>query len=122
MEAHRQFWGKWQRDNWKKRNLINHLVVGNDIRFSLNDRSLYSSIQSATLVGDENDFVQSLFHIDMSGYNIFKSDTDWVFIICVPPVTYIFPGGLLVFILTEDKQKQLWLLNGMKVSKKKSIG
>lgn len=52
----------------------------NDMRFSLNNRPFYSSIQSATLVGDENVCVQSLFHIDKSGYNIFKSDADWVFI------------------------------------------
>lgn len=62
----------------RKSNLVNHLIAGNDIRFSLNSRSLYSSIQSATLVGDENVCVQSLFHINKSGVNIFISDAGWL--------------------------------------------
>lgn len=31
----------------------------------------------------------------------------WYLLTCVPPDTYIFLGGLLVLVLTEDKQKQL---------------
>lgn len=91
----------------RKSNLVN------DMRFSLNNRSFYSSIQSATLVGDENVCVQSLFHIVKSGYNIFKSGADWVFINLCTTGHVHFSRWSVGLVLTEDKQKQLWIMNGI---------
>lgn len=72
MEAHSQI--------WKKSNLVNHLIARNNIRFSINNRSLYSSYNRPLWLGMKtfaNICIQSRFHIDKSGYN---SDADWVFL------------------------------------------
>uniref|UniRef100_A0A8W8L0K8 Uncharacterized protein n=1 Tax=Magallana gigas TaxID=29159 RepID=A0A8W8L0K8_MAGGI len=63
-----------------KRDLVNHLMVGDDIRFSLDNGLYFSSIQSAILTGDENICAQALFHISKSGYNNFQSDAYWSFL------------------------------------------
>lgn len=63
-----------------KRDLVNHLVAGDDIRFSLNNGTYFTSIQSAILTGNENVCVQALFHISKSGYNNFQSDAYWWFL------------------------------------------
>lgn len=80
MEASRQIRKNGNKIIGRKSNLLNHLIAGNDIRFSLNNRSLKFLVQSATLVGDEIVWVQSLFNIDKSEYIIFKSNVDWMFI------------------------------------------
>lgn len=80
MEASRQIRKNGNKTIGRKSNLLNHLITRNDIRFPLNNRSLKFLIQSATFVGDEIVWVQSLFHIDKFKYNIFKSDADWMFI------------------------------------------
>lgn len=63
-----------------KRDLVNHLVAGDDIRFSLINGTYFTSIQSAILTGNENVCVQALFHISKSGYNNFQSDAYWWFL------------------------------------------
>lgn len=63
-----------------KRDLVNHLVAGDDIRFSLINGTYFTSIQSAILTGNENICVQALFHISKSGYNNFQSDAYWWFL------------------------------------------
>ncbi|XP_052672813.1 uncharacterized protein LOC128155241 [Crassostrea angulata] len=63
-----------------KQDLVNHLVAGDDIRFSLNNGAYFTSIQSAILTGNENICVQALFHISKSGYNNFQSDAYWWFL------------------------------------------
>ncbi|XP_052675053.1 uncharacterized protein LOC128156795 [Crassostrea angulata] len=64
----------------RKRDLVNHLMAGDDIRFSLSNGLYFTSIQSAILTGDENICVQALFHIGKSGYNTFRSDGYWWFL------------------------------------------
>lgn len=54
--------------------LGHNLLAGNDLRFYLNKRSLYSSIQSATLVGDENS-ASNLFSVSKSLGTLFSKAT-----------------------------------------------
>lgn len=58
----------------RKSNLGNNLLPGNDLKCSLNKRSLYSSIQSATLVGDEHSAFNH-FSISISLATLFSKAT-----------------------------------------------
>lgn len=58
----------------RKSNLGNNLLAGHDLRFSLYKRSLYSSIPSATLVGDGN-FASNLFSVSKSSGTLFSKAT-----------------------------------------------
>jgi hypothetical protein len=66
----------------RKKDFVDHLLSGSDIRFSLGDQGTYfTSIQSASLSGNEDVCVQALFHISKSGFNNFQSDAYWWFLL-----------------------------------------
>lgn len=67
--------------NGSKRDLVDHLVVGDDIRISLNDSIFQTSIQSATLTENENVCVQAIFQLGRSAYDEFNGDLYWDFLI-----------------------------------------
>lgn len=67
--------------NGSKRDLVDHLVVGDDIRISLNDSIFQTSIQSATLTENENVCVQAVFQLGRSAYDEFHCDINWNFVI-----------------------------------------
>ncbi|XP_061188254.1 uncharacterized protein LOC133196360 [Saccostrea echinata] len=74
----------------KKRNLVDHIMTGSDIRFSLDDGSYVSSIQSASLSGDENVCVQALFHVSKNGPFNFQSNAYWWFLmVCTTGNTHM---------------------------------
>ncbi|XP_062572878.1 uncharacterized protein LOC134234851 [Saccostrea cucullata] len=65
----------------KKRDLVDHVLSGSDIRFSLDDGSYLSSIQSVSLSGDENICVQALFSVSKNGPFNFQSNAYWWFLV-----------------------------------------
>lgn len=66
----------------RKRDLVDRLVAGDDIRISFNEQTYFTSIQSATLTENDNVCVQALFQLSRSLSNTdFDSDIHWEFLI-----------------------------------------
>lgn len=74
-----------------KRDLVDRLVAGNDIRISLNEKTYFTSIQSATLTENENVCVQAIFQLSRSHTNNdFDSDIYWEFlIVCTTGLVHV---------------------------------
>lgn len=67
--------------NGSKRDLVDRLVAGDEIRISLNNSIFQTSIQSATLTENENVCVQTIFLLGRSAYDEFSGDLYWNFLI-----------------------------------------
>lgn len=74
-----------------KRDLVDRLVAGDEIRISLNDNKFLTSIQSATLTENENVCVQAIFQLSRSAvYDNFDSDIHWEFLkVCTTGTVHI---------------------------------
>lgn len=74
-----------------KRDLVDRLVAGDEIRISLNDNKNLTSIQSAFLTENENVCVQAIFKLSRSAvYDNFDSDIHWEFLkVCTTGTVHI---------------------------------